>query len=160
MTEASSDLRFDDPIPVCPVRGSVLYPSMVMPIDAGRAISIRAINTALDRDRTIVIVSQRQRETEEPTPEDLYDVGTVCTIMRMKKNPDGSIQMLVRAIGRVRIEAYHPSAGLIEADLIPFEWMTVIPPSSRPASASSRRSSANSSRVAAEGFRPRLRNSS
>jgi len=121
MTDAPSEPRFDTPIPVCPVRGSVLYPSMVMPIDAGRAISIRAINTALDRDRTIVIVSQRDRETEEPTPEDLYDVGTVCTIMRMKKNPDGSIQMLVRAIGRVHVEAYHPSAGLIEADLAPYD---------------------------------------
>jgi len=121
MPDAPIEQRFDAPVPVCPVRGSVLYPSMVMPIDAGRAISIRAINTALDRDRTIVIVSQKDRETEEPTPDDLFEVGTVCTIMRMKKNPDGSIQMLVRAIGRVRIDAYHASEGLIEADLSPFE---------------------------------------
>ena len=122
MTDAPSDVpRFDGPVPVCPVRGSVLYPSMVMPIDAGRAISIRAINTALDRDRTILIASQRDREVEEPTPEDLYDVGTVCTIMRMKKNPDGSIQMLVRAIGRVQVEAYQQSTGLIEAELAPYD---------------------------------------
>jgi len=121
MPDAPSEPRFDAPIPVCPVRGSVLYPSMVMPIDAGRAISIRAINTALDRDRTIVIVSQRDRETEEPSPTDLFDVGTVCTIMRMKKNPDGSIQMLVRAVGRVRIDAYHASTGLIEAELSPYD---------------------------------------
>jgi ATP-dependent Lon protease len=121
MADAAGEPRYDAPVPVCPVRGSVLYPSMVMPIDAGRAISIRAINTALDRDRTIVIASQRDRETEEPTPEDLFDVGTVCTIMRMKKNPDGSIQMLVRAVGRVHIEAYHASAGLIEAEISPYE---------------------------------------
>ena len=120
MADAQAEPRFDAPVPVCPVRGSVLYPSMVMPIDAGRAISIRAINTALDRDRTIVIVSQRDRETEEPTPEDLFEVGTVCTIMRMKKNPDGSIQMLVRAVGRVHVDAYHASPGLIEADLSTF----------------------------------------
>ncbi|NBC95237.1 MAG: endopeptidase La [Deinococcus-Thermus bacterium] len=120
MADAAGEPRYDAPVPVCPVRGSVLYPSMVMPIDAGRAISIRAINTALDRDRTIVIASQRDRETEEPTPEDLFDVGTVCTIMRMKKNPDGSIQMLVRAVGRVHIEAYHASAGLIEAEISPY----------------------------------------
>jgi ATP-dependent Lon protease len=120
MADAPAEPRYDAPVPVCPVRGSVLYPSMVMPIDAGRAISIRAINTALDRDRTIVIVSQRDRETEEPTPSDLFEVGTVCTIMRMKKNPDGSIQMLVRAVGRVHVDAYHASAGLIEAEISPF----------------------------------------
>ena len=112
---------FDQPIPVCPVRGSVLYPTMVMPIDAGRAISIRAINTALDRDRTIVIVSQKDREVEEPGADDLYEVGTACNIMRMKKNPDGSIQMLVRAFARVKIQQYLPSEGLIEAMVEPVE---------------------------------------
>jgi len=108
-------------VPVCPVRGSVLYPTMVMPIDAGRPVSIRAINTALDRDRTIVIVSQKDREVEEPGVDDLYEVGTACNIMRMKKNPDGSIQMLVRAFARVRIEHYQASGGLIEARVSPIE---------------------------------------
>ncbi len=121
MAESPEAPRYDAPVPVCPVRGSVLYPSMVMPIDAGRAVSIRAINAALDRDRTIVIISQRDREVEEPTPADLYEIGTVCTIMRMKKNPDGSIQMLVRAVGRVKIDAFHEAGGRIEADLTPFE---------------------------------------
>ena len=126
MAEASNTATniaadFDQPIPVCPVRGSVLYPTMVMPIDAGRAISIRAINTALDRDRTIVIVSQKDREVEEPGAEDLYEVGTACNIMRMKKNPDGSIQMLVRAFARVKVEQYLPSEGLIEAMVEPIE---------------------------------------
>ena len=113
--------EYDQPVPVCPVRGSVLFPSMVMPIDAGRSISIRAINTALDRDRTIVIASQKDREIEEPTPDDLFEVGTVCTIMRMKKNPDGSIQMLVRALGRVNLDQTYASGGLLEADLSPYE---------------------------------------
>jgi len=94
---------------------------MVMPIDAGRPISIRAINTALDRDRTIVIVSQRAREVEEPGPADLFLVGTACNIMRMKKNPDGSIQMLVRAFARVRIDRYHSSEGLLEAEVTPID---------------------------------------
>ncbi len=108
---------FDRPVPVCPVRGSVLFPTMVMPIDAGRPISIRAINTALDRDRSIVIVSQRDRDIEEPGADDLFDTGTACHIMRMKKNPDGSIQMLVRAVARVAIERYTTDAGVIEASV-------------------------------------------
>src|SRR5699024_6440075 len=112
---------FELPVPVCPVRGSVLFPTMVMPIDAGRSISISAINRALETDRTIVIVSQRDRDVEEPTSEDLYTVGTACTIMRMKKNPDGTVQMLVRAFARVNVEQWYESGGLIEADVTPLE---------------------------------------
>ncbi len=121
MAETPTPTDFSAPIPVCPVRGSVLYPTMVMPIDAGRGISIRAINAALDRDRTIIIASQRDRDVEEPKPDDLYEVGTACNIMRMKKNPDGSIQMLVRAFARVHIDRFHGSVGLIEADVSPIE---------------------------------------
>jgi ATP-dependent Lon protease len=121
MADDALNTSFDRPIPVCPVRGSVLFPTMVMPIDAGRPISIRAINAALDRDRTIVIVSQRDRDIEEPGIADLYDVGTACHIMRMKKNPDGSIQMLVRAVSRVSIREYASEGGVIEAEVEVFE---------------------------------------
>jgi ATP-dependent Lon protease len=119
VAELQSDL-FSAPIPVCPVRGSVLYPTMVMPIDAGRAVSVRAINAALDRNRTILIVSQRDRETEEPTGDDLFMVGTACNILRMKRNPNGSIQMLVQAFARVRVKRY-TTGELIEAEVEPFE---------------------------------------
>ena len=115
MAEPGTTFEFQQPVPVCPVRGSVLYPTMVMPIDAGRPVSIRAINAALDRDRTIVIVSQKDRDVEEPTPDDLFEVGTACNIMRMKKNPDGTIQMLVRAFARVTVHEYKHEDGLIEA---------------------------------------------
>ena len=96
---------------------------MVMPIDAGRGVSIRAINAALDRNRTILIVSQKDREVEEPTGDDLFEVGTACNILRMKKNPNGSIQMLVQAFARVHIDQYY-SGEIIEADVSPFEVPT------------------------------------
>jgi ATP-dependent Lon protease len=105
-------------LPVCPVRGSVIYPSMVMPIDAGRAISIRAIEAALSQERVILIVSQRDKEIEEPKAEDLYDVGTACNILRMRKNADGSVQMLVQAFARVRVQQYHPASGYLEASVM------------------------------------------
>jgi ATP-dependent Lon protease len=120
MADNNATNLYDHPVPVCPVRGSVLYPTMVMPIDAGRGISIRAINAALDRDRTIVIVSQKDQDVQEPTGDDLFKVGTACNILRMKKNPDGSIQMLVQAFARVRVDTYYSDA-IIEADVSPFE---------------------------------------
>jgi len=116
--------NFGEPIPVCPVRGSVLYPTMVMPVDAARPISIRAINAALDRDRTILIVSQKDRETQEPKSKDLYKVGTACNILRMKKNPDGNIQMLVQAFARVRVSKYRTVGDVIEAKVEPLEIPT------------------------------------
>jgi ATP-dependent Lon protease len=94
---------------------------MVMPIDATRPISIRAINTALDRDRTILIVSQKDRETQEPTSNDLFTVGTACNILRMKKNPDGNIQMLVQAFARVQVKNYRTVGDVIEAEVTPIE---------------------------------------
>src|SRR5690625_2075131 len=121
MSETTDTELFSHPVPVCPVRGSVLFPTMVMPIDAGRAISITAINAALERDRTIVIVSQRDRDVENPVASDLYEMGTACTIMRMKKNPDGTVQMLVRAFARVKIESFYETSNLIEADVSPVE---------------------------------------
>jgi ATP-dependent Lon protease len=116
-----SETTFNNPIPVCPVRGSVLYPTMVMPVDAARPISIRAINAALDRDRVILIVSQKDRDTQEPAAKDLYTVGTACNILRMKKNPDGNIQMLVQAFARVRVREYRTVQEVIEADVEPLD---------------------------------------
>lgn len=122
MAESNKD-PFQDAIPVCPVRGSVLYPTMVMPIDAGRGLSIRAINQALDGNRVILIVSQKDRDTEEPTGDDLFRVGTACNILRMKRNPNGSVQMLVQAFARVNVERYH-DGEIIEAEVSPFEVPT------------------------------------
>jgi ATP-dependent Lon protease len=110
-------------LPVCPVRGSVIYPTMVMPIDAGRPISIRAIDEALARERVLLIVSQKDKEVENPKPSDLYEVGTACNILKMRKNPDGSVQVLVQAFARVRVKAWLDRGDHLEAqgEVIPDE---------------------------------------
>ncbi|WP_027881219.1 endopeptidase La [Meiothermus rufus] len=118
MEKADKIPQLPEILPVCPVRGSVIYPSMVMPIDAGRSVSIRAIEAALGQERVILIVSQRDKEVEEPGPEDLYEVGTACNILRMRKNPDGSVQMLVQAFARVRVLSYTRANGYLEARVV------------------------------------------
>ncbi|RDI94922.1 endopeptidase La [Meiothermus sp. QL-1] len=117
MNEKPTSSSLPSTLPVCPVRGSVLYPTMVMPIDAGRPISIRAIEAALVGERVILIVSQRDKEVEEPGPADLFEVGTACNILRMRKNPDGSVQMLVQAFARVRVLQYRQAEGYLEAQV-------------------------------------------
>jgi ATP-dependent Lon protease len=113
-----SGTHLPDTLPVCPVRGSVIYPGMVMPIDAGRPVSIRAIDAALARERVILIVSQRDREVEEPGAADLFEVGTACNVLRMRKNADGSVQMLVQAFARVRVGQYRKADGFLEASVV------------------------------------------
>lgn len=93
-------------VPAVPVRGSVIYPTMVMPIDASRPISVQAIEAALAENRVILIVSQTDKDKDEPTPEDLYQVGTLCNILRIRKNSDGSVQMLVQAFARAQVSEY------------------------------------------------------
>ncbi|MFC4452275.1 endopeptidase La [Deinococcus sonorensis] len=99
-------------IPVCPVRGSVIYPTMVQHIDASRAISIAAIDAAMHEDKVILIVSQRDKDVDDPQGADLYDVGTACSVLRVRKNADGTVQMLVSAIGRARVTRYTRSEYL------------------------------------------------
>ncbi|AFZ66148.1 endopeptidase La [Deinococcus peraridilitoris] len=93
-------------MPVCPVRGSVIYPTMVQHIDAGRALSIAAIDAAMNENKVIMIVSQRDKDLDDPDVDDLYEIGTACSILRVRKNPDGTLQMLVSALSRVRASHY------------------------------------------------------
>ncbi|WP_027481470.1 endopeptidase La [Deinococcus pimensis] len=108
-------------MPVCPVRGSVIYPTMVQHIDAGRALSIAAIDAAMAQNKVIMIVSQRDKDVDAPEGGDLYDIGTACSILRVRKNPDGTVQMLVSALSRVRASGYRTVGTHLEATVEPFE---------------------------------------
>ncbi|MFN8509708.1 MAG: endopeptidase La [Deinococcaceae bacterium] len=113
-------------LPVCPVRGSVIYPTMVQHIDAARAISIRAIDAAQEAHKVILIVSQKDKDLDDPSGEDLYTVGTACSILRTRKNADGTQQMLVSAFARVRVRRYL-EGEYIRADVEQIEVPTHAP---------------------------------
>jgi ATP-dependent Lon protease len=104
-------------VPVCPVRGSVIYPSIVQSVDAGRAISVNAIQAAADGDKQLFIVSQRDKDVDEPSIDDLYPVGTLTTILRMRRNPDGTVGTLIQANARARVHQYYFGESHIEADI-------------------------------------------
>ncbi|ADV66611.1 endopeptidase La [Deinococcus maricopensis] len=110
-------------VPVCPVRGSVIYPTMVQHIDASRTLSIEAIEAAMGEHKVILIVSQRDKDIDDPAGTDLYDVGTACTVLRVRKNPDGTVQMLVNAIARARVSNYTKGAYL-RGDITPLDTET------------------------------------
>lgn len=89
-------------LPILPLRNTVLFPGVVIPITVGRDKSIRLINEAHKSDKIIGVVSQNDADIEEPAPTDLNKVGTVATIMKMLKMPDGSTTVIIQ--GKKRFE--------------------------------------------------------
>lgn len=93
-------------LPLLPVRDIVIFPYMVVPLPVGRDASIRAVESAFNADRQLILVTQRQGTVEEPEPDDVYTVGTVSSILRLFKMPDGRLKLLVQGHHKVRILAY------------------------------------------------------
>jgi ATP-dependent Lon protease len=89
-------------LPLLPIRDIVVFPYMVLPLFVGREMSIKAIEIALEGNRMIFLASQKDINVENPSPSDLYSVGTVGVIMRMLKLPDGRIKILVQGVARAK----------------------------------------------------------
>jgi ATP-dependent Lon protease len=115
--EKEEVLKIPDNLPLLPVRDIVIFPYMILPLFVARTISINAIDECLSRDRLILLATQRDQNEEEPSPEDLYQMGTVALIMRMLKMPDGRIKILVQGIARARIAKVLQTAPYFRASI-------------------------------------------
>ncbi|EOV6323879.1 endopeptidase La [Vibrio parahaemolyticus] len=106
-------------IPVLPLRDVVVYPHMVIPLFVGREKSISCLETAMETNKQVLLVAQKQADTDEPTVDDLFEVGTVATILQLLKLPDGTVKVLVE--GQQRAKINHFKEGdffLAEAEFI------------------------------------------
>ena len=102
--------QLPDQIAVLPLRETVTFPEMPVPLNIGQARSIELVNDALRGDRSIVLVAGRDPEVEAPGPDQLYSVGVLGTIARMIRLPDDSLRVLVQGGQRVRVSAgFRPS---------------------------------------------------
>src|SRR2546428_13925124 len=88
-------LRVPKELPILPLRDIVVYPFIIVPLSVSRERSIRAVDQALADNRMILLVSQKDSQVEEPSEKDLFNIGTVCFIMRMLKHTYGRIRVLV-----------------------------------------------------------------
>lgn len=91
--------------PVMPVRDLVIFPRMMLPLFIGRPKTIRTVQDALKGDKRIVLVTQKDPKCDDPKKDDVYDVGTVGTVMQLLRLPDGTVKVLIEAHRRVRIES-------------------------------------------------------
>jgi len=104
-------------LPLLPLRDVVVFPHMVIPLFVGRPKSIKALEAAMEEGKNVVLVAQKSAAKDEPNPEDLYDVGTVSTILQMLKLPDGTVKVLVEGVQRARIERVLTDKPNFEAEI-------------------------------------------
>lgn len=102
----NEELKIPEVLPLLPVRDVVVYPYMILPLFVGREISIGAVDWALSKDRLIFLSTQKDINEEDPSPESIYEVGTVAMIMRMLKLPDGRVKILVQGLAKARITEF------------------------------------------------------
>lgn len=108
-------------IPVLPLREIVVFPYMVIPLFVGRSLSLKAIEKAMEGNREILLVSQKQAKTDNPEITDLHEVGTIAEIMQLLKLPDGIVKILVEGTSRASIESFADSADYYSARVREYE---------------------------------------
>ena len=93
-------------MPVLALRDVVVYPHMVIPLFVGREMSIRCLEAAMDKDKQIFLVAQKDAGVDDPKTEDIYEVGTIATLLQLLKLPDGTVKVLVEGNQRGTISEY------------------------------------------------------
>ncbi|MBL4782865.1 MAG: endopeptidase La [Porticoccaceae bacterium] len=103
-------------LPMLPLRDVVVFPQMVVPLFVGRERSILALDDTMAEHKKIVLVAQRDAACDDPGPSDVYEIGTVATILQLLKLPDGTVKVLVEGSERVNIDTIVEDNGYFVAD--------------------------------------------
>ena len=106
-------------LPLLPLRDVVVFPHMVIPLFVGRPKSIKALEAAMEEGKNVVLVAQKSAANDDPTPEDLYAVGSVASILQMLKLPDGTVKVLVEGVHRAHIHRVINEKENYEAEVSP-----------------------------------------
>jgi endopeptidase La len=116
MTSKNTEQRT---LPVLPLRDVVVFPYMVMPLFVGRAKSIAALDGAMNGDKKLLLVTQKQPELEDPSIDDVFDVGTIANIIQLLKLPDGTVKVLVEGQQRAKVNQFRDNGIEFEAEVTP-----------------------------------------
>ena len=101
-----AEATLPDDLPVLTLRNTVLFPGVVLPITVGRDTSLKLVKDAYGGDRLVAVVAQKRHEVENPSPEDLYRVGTAAAILKLIKMPDGTVSIVIQGKRRIEVEAF------------------------------------------------------
>lgn len=93
-------------MPLLPLRGQIVFPTMIVPLEVGRDKSVRAVDQAMAENRRMVLAMQKETKVDEPSPDDIYSVGTIVEIKQVVKVPGGTIKVVFEGISRARIDHF------------------------------------------------------
>ena len=105
-------------LPVLPLRDIVVFPHMVVPLFVGREKSVRALEEVMKSDKQILLVTQKDRDQDDPTPNDIYEVGVLATVLQLLKLPDGTVKVLVEGRSRAAVLKFTDRETYYEADSV------------------------------------------
>jgi ATP-dependent Lon protease len=113
-----NSIQVKSELPLLPIRDLVVYPFMILPLFVGRKSSVDAVEASLESfDRQIFLASQKKVQVENPTPEDIYNLGTVAVIMRMRKLSDGRLKILVQGVSKARVVHFEQNKSYFKVKL-------------------------------------------
>lgn len=103
-------------LPVLPLRDIVVFPHMIVPLFVGRDKSVRALEEVMSKDKQILLVAQKEASEDDPSPADVFEVGTVASVLQLLKLPDGTVKVLVEGFNRAQIEQFVREDDYFEAE--------------------------------------------
>src|SRR5690348_14913549 len=107
--------------PVLPLRDIVVFPGMIVPLFVGREKSVKALEEVMKDDKQILLIAQKNATQDDPGPDDIYNIGTLGTVLQLLKLPDDTVKVLVEGGRRVRIAGYTDKAEFFEARAVEME---------------------------------------
>ena len=121
MTDTTDYTKIPEVLAVLPLRNIVVFPGMIVPLFVGRDKSIRALEDVMADDKQIMLVAQRDGDLDDPSEKDVYDIGTVGTILQLLKLPDGTVKVLVEGLRRAKLVDFVPNESFFQASVIGIE---------------------------------------
>src|SRR5213082_776648 len=104
--------------PVLPLRDIVVFPHMIVPLFVGREKSIKALEEVMRSDTFVLLATQKNASDDDPSPESIYEVGTLASVLQLLKLPDGTVKVLVEGLERARVQKYSERSDYYEATAV------------------------------------------
>ncbi|MFL5632197.1 MAG: LON peptidase substrate-binding domain-containing protein, partial [Gemmatimonadaceae bacterium] len=107
--------------PVLPLRDIVVFPHNIVPLFVGREKSIRALEEVMKNDALVMLATQKNASDDDPTPDAIYETGTLACVLQLLKLPDGTVKVLVEGNARARIKSFvdNPRFFQVQAEMLP-----------------------------------------
>ena len=119
--QADTRVEIPETLPVLPIRGSVMFPGTVMPLGVGRPSSRKMLDECLPQSKMVAIVTQRDEDDDDPGPNDLYEVGTAAMVLKLVRQPDETVSIIVHGVSRIRIDGVSQETPYFRASVAALE---------------------------------------